>query len=619
MKPAALTVLSSTELFEGLSAAELAELEPELEWMRLLGGDILFQQGEIGDCLYVVANGRLRAIVEHPNGSETILGEAGYIETCGEMAVLTGDVRSATVRAVRDTSLLRLSTQSFHRLMESHPDMALTLTRRIIQRFQRAMHGLPPARAGAVSTIAVVGIHPETPLAGFARRLAASLGAAGSVLHLDGAKLDAALGPGATQIPRDHARNDEILSWLSEQESNYRFLLYEADPTPSAWSSRCVRQADRILLVGRAALPPQPGPAELAMARRGEGEICRKELVLLHAERKPLYPGTRQWLDARRVDAHHHVVETADADYERLVRVVTGRATGVVLGGGGARSFAQIGMLRAIQEAGIAIDLVGGTSMGAYLGAQWAMGWDAAKMESYNRETWRKRWPIRDYTLPYMALIKGRRFEHATREIYGEAQIEDFALNFFCCSSNLTRARLAVHRRGMILRALGATICVPGLAPPIFENGDLHVDGAALDNLPIDVMRESCDGTVIAMDVSPSVDLAVDPLLTRNPSPWQLLFQDLTRTKRKFPVPTMLEILSRSSSLSSLQQVERLKPEATLYLHPPLEKYSIFDFDHLDALIRAGYEYAAPLITQWRRSTAETKPPARRTRTTVVA
>ncbi|MGH9367960.1 MAG: cyclic nucleotide-binding and patatin-like phospholipase domain-containing protein, partial [Thermoanaerobaculia bacterium] len=372
MKPAVISVLSSTELFEGLSATELAELEPELEWMRLLGGDILFQQGEIGDCLYVVANGRLRAIVEHPDGRETVLGEAGYGETCGEMAVLTGDVRSATVRAVRDTSLLRLSTRSFNRLMESHPGMALMLTRRIIQRFQRVTHGPSGARAGAVSTIAVVGTHPETPLADFSRRLAASLGAASSVLHLDGAKLDGALGPGATQIPRDHARNDEILSWLSEQESNYRFLLYEADPTPSAWSSRCVRQADRILIVGRAALPPQPGPAELAMTRRGEGEICRKELVLLHAERKPLYSGTRQWLDARRVDAHHHVVETSEEDYERLVRVVTGRATGVVLGGGGARGLAQIGMLRALQEAGVAVDLVGGTSMGAHLGAQWA-------------------------------------------------------------------------------------------------------------------------------------------------------------------------------------------------------------------------------------------------------
>ncbi|MGH9369752.1 MAG: patatin-like phospholipase family protein, partial [Thermoanaerobaculia bacterium] len=244
---------------------------------------------------------------------------------------------------------------------------------------------------------------------------------------------------------------------------------------------------------------------------------------------------------------------------------------------------------------------------------------DTAKMVSYNREIWRKRWPIRDYTLPYIALIKGRRFERLIRELYGEGQIEDLALNFFCCSSNLTRARLVVHRRGMILKALAASVAVPGLAPPVFDNGDLLVDGAALRNLPIDVMRESCDGAVIAMDVSPSVDLAVDPLLMRNPSPWQLLIQDLTRTKRKFPVPTMLEILSRASSLSSLDQIEGLKPQATLYLHPPLEKYSMFDFDHLDALVQAGYEYAAPIIEQWRRSAAEAKPTARRTRTTVVA
>ncbi len=611
--PSLVSAVRSTELFESLGAADVEKLEPELRRVQLMGGDTLFHQADVGDCLYVVVNGRLRAVLEHSNGRETTLGEIGKGETAGEMALLTGEPRSATVRAVRDTELLALSKEGFNRLTATHPDMMLMLTRRIIERYWQTLRE-GPGSASAVYTIALVGTSPEVRLPDFARRLATALKSAGSVLHLDPRQLEMALGPGAAQIPPDHARNPAIVAWLNEQESAYRFILYQADATPSAWSRRCIRQADLVLLVGDAAGSPEPGPVESAMNLE-VGVASSKQLVLLHSERKPLYPETGEWLARRSVDRHHHLLEDSSEDFGRLVRFLTGTATGLVLGGGGARSFAQIGVLRALREAGVTIDVVGGTSMGAFLAAECAMGWDAERMLEYNRRIWRKRWPIRDYTFPYMALIKGRRFQRILRETYGESRIEDLGLNFFCCSSNLTRATLTTHRTGTIWRALAASIAVPGLAPAIFENGDLLVDGAALDNLPIDVMHAQCNGTVFAVDVSPLVDLVVDSELAEPPSSWGLLIRRLFR--REVRVPSILEILSRASSVASVQQVERLKRQAHLYLHPPIEAYSIFDTARIDELAALGYQYAQRVLAEWQRAAPTRK--TRRSRLTVVA
>lgn len=351
-----------------------------------------------------------------------------------------------------------------------------------------------------------------------------------------------------------------------------------------------------MILVAPEGGDPAPGPIETTMARQGLGEVRPVELVLLHKAKQPLYLGTSAWLAPRRLARHHHVTDGDDAELARLVRSLTGRATGLVLGGGGARSFAQIGVLRALEEAGVEIDLVGGTSMGAFLGAQVAMGWNARKMLQYNEVTWTKTKPLKDYTFPYMGLVTGRRFFAVARATYGDAQFEDLRIPFFCCSSNLTKASVMVHSAGPLWRALGASIAVPGLAPPAFENGELLADGAVLDNLPVDVMRARCDGHVIAVDVSPEEDLAVDKSLTMAPSSWSLLYKTLVG--RRTGLPTIFELLMRSAGLGSVQQVETMKRLSDWFFHPPIEDYSIFDFGKIRVLEEAGYTHAKKFLAE---------------------
>jgi predicted acylesterase/phospholipase RssA/CRP-like cAMP-binding protein len=599
------SALAASELFSSLDADELERLSAEVEPLHLPGGRVLFNQRDAADCLYVVVSGRLRVSLEHSDGTEQPLGEVGRGDVVGEMALLTGHARSATARAVRDTDLLRLRADAFNRLIEQHPAMMMRVTRRIIMRYQDALRSPSGAARGTVTTIAVVPTARDVPLSAFTKRLVRALAEAGPVLRLNSEVVDQALGPGTAQTPRDHARNAEVGSWLVAQESRYNTVVYEADLERSAWTSRCVRQADRVLVLAADDLGSALGPIELGMQREGaDNSAVRMELVILHRETRPLYPGTAAWLAPRRGYRHHHLVLDDTAGFARLVRLLTGTATGVVLGGGGARSFAQIGVLQALREAEIAIDMIGGTSMGAYLAAEQALGWDTARMREWNTYLWATLRPLKEYTLPFVGLTNPKSFIRTARETYGEANIEDLGIPFFCCSSNITRARVEVHDRGPIWRWLGASIAVPGIAPPLFEGGDLLVDGAVLDNLPIDVMRQRCDGTVIAVDVSPVEDLRADPVWRLCPSSWQILANRLNPLAPPLKVPSIFEILSRCASLASVQQVDAMRALADLYIHPPTERFSMFDWDRVAEMADVGYEHGQRVLEEWQRSVA---------------
>jgi predicted acylesterase/phospholipase RssA len=292
-------------------------------------------------------------------------------------------------------------------------------------------------------------------------------------------------------------------------------------------------------------------------------------------------------------------------DIDRVVRRVTGRANNLVLGGGGARCFAQIGAIRALDEARVPIDMIGGASMGAFIGAQRALGWDAATIQRNTKDYWvHGNWA--DYTIPYLALLNGQKFKKLIKALYGDAQIEDLATEFFCVSSNVTRAEVMVHRRGPLWRWLCASIAVPGVAPPLFDEGCLLVDGAVLNNLPIDVMRGLSAGPVIAIDVSPIQDLKIDPDYNEPPTASRILWSRMSPFQDRITLPTLGEILSRVSSLHSVQAVETLKQQASLYLHPPVDAFSIIDFKRIDELVEIGYRDTLKALEQWEKTPPRT-------------
>lgn len=586
--------LASTPLFRDLAETDLDELATHLDWMLLPGGHIVCRQEDEGDGLYLVASGRLSIVRELPGGEDQILGYVGRGESFGEVSVLTGNPRSATVRALRDTVLARLSRTGLDLLLEAHPKIVLALTRRLatwLAPFPQA-----EIRRGCVA-VAIAAVQEGIPLPEIARKLAAALSTIGPTLHLTSRELNERFGAGAASSPDGSSGHGRLASWIDEQEAHHSFLLYETDPHPAAWTRRCLRQADRVLVVADAGAEPDLGRLGGELLRF-EGR-SREELVLLHDnrdDRRYRPKGTERWLALRPFARHHHLRPAFPNDFGRIARFLNGTAVGLVLGGGGARGFAHIGVMRALDEAGVPIDRIGGSSMGAVMAALHARGFDWKDMVRLNRWGWVKYQPHKLYTLPLISLISPRKAERMLEMMFGDDQMEDLWLSFFCVSTNLTRAELNIHRKGSLRHWVSASMRIPGVVPPVVENGDLLVDGGVLDNLPIDVMRRQGDGPVIAVDVSATIDVRADPSYREAPNPWQLLLNRWRRTAR--PFPNIVQLIHRSATLASDIYAKQAKHEVELYLDLPMDRFDMFDVEPLDEIVEVGYQYARQQLAE---------------------
>jgi NTE family protein len=569
------------------------DVETRLEWLNLVSGEILYRPGDPGDGLYVIISGRLRTTVEGQDGGGRLVGEMGRGELLGELEVLSGEARGAQVRAVRDSELVRLGRDDLLALAQRHMQVMLQINKLIARRLRQQY-----VSAGRVDstllTFALLPCDSGVPLPEVGRQLAQALGAFGPTVYVTCAIVDEAVEPGAAQAALDDPRNAQIVSWLSELEARYRYVVYEGEPEASEWSRRCVRQADRILLLGHAGAQTEPAAHEIVLLA-GEASAARTELVLLHAAHATAASGTAQWLKARSVRDHYHVRLGNAQDLAHVARRLTSHALGLVLGGGGARGFAHIGVYRALQEAGIEVDLVGGTSMGAIISGAIGLGWSAQQMKEMARQLSS---PIKlfDPTLPLVSLFASGKATRNFRNLYGDALIEDLWRPVFCVATNVTRATETVFRQGPLWKAVRASGSLPGVFPPVLHEGDLLVDGGAMNNIPVDVMRELVQGgRILAVNVSPPVDLVKEYHFGPVISGSRALISKIN-PRDSFSVPSIYECLQRMMSLHDFHGTGAKPQLADAFLSPSVDQYGLLEFGAYDSIIEAGYRAAKELL-----------------------
>jgi predicted acylesterase/phospholipase RssA/CRP-like cAMP-binding protein len=592
-------VVHLLQIFKGLDTEVLEELVPVVEWLSLRSGETLFHQGDTADAVFFVINGRLRVVAEESSG-QRVLNEVGPGESVGEMALLTDDDRSATVYAVRDAQLARLDEPTFRQFVDKHPAAMKRIAEFVVRRL-RFQSGSMAAKHARLATVAVVPARPGTPVTAFAEGLSSALAQHGPTSRLNRWRADEAVGrSGAAELPEQDPDAMRLVQWLNEREASYRYVVYEADANWTGWSERAIRQADHVLVVADALGDPTLGENELRMREYGRrGRAPEQSLVLLWRKGSPGPSDSNRWLEPRSFPRHYHVRGAEPADLLRLARVLTGNAVGLVLGGGGARGFAHIGVLRALQELEIPIDLVGGTSIGAILAALVAMGRDPAEILDHAQKQFGA---VFDPTFPIVSLLAGRRIETRLSEAFGDAAIEDLAIPFFCVSTNLTRATEVVHRRGLLAKAVRASISLPGILPPVASRGDLLVDGGMTNNLPIDVMHDAvAGGRVVAVDVSPEVDLHAGEEGGYEVSGWRLLRQRLNPFTRASPPPYILNLLTRSSLVASIiaEREKHARAAASLYLKIPVDDVKLLAFDAIEEIADRGYETTRDAVASW--------------------
>ncbi|HSD42105.1 MAG TPA: patatin-like phospholipase family protein [Burkholderiales bacterium] len=582
-------------LFDAADPAVLAEIEANAQWLSLGGGETLFRRGEPGDAAYIVISGRLRIV----DGARA-LNEVGAGETLGEMALLSGEPRSATVFAVRDSLLARLPADAFNRLVHRHPSVLRRITGHLVERL-RHINAAPARAQSGVRTIAVVPADARTAITAFARRLVDALAVHGATLHLDAERVNRELGrDGAAGCEGSDAGSVGLVGWLNEQELRHRFVVYEAGEPASRWTERAMRQADHVLFVADSGGQGGERAVERYLADRTPGaQTPRASLVLVRSTHATPPESTSAMLDGCRVDAHYHVAMDSQADFARLARCLAGAAIGLVLGGGGARGFAHLGVLRALAESGVPVDWVGGTSIGGIIAALVAQGVPPEETLARCRRHFQA---LRDPTLPLVALLAGRRIRARLEDAFGAVAIEDLPLPYFCVSTNLTRAAQALHERGPLARAIRASISLPGILPPMRLDADLHVDGGLVNNLPIDVMAAKPEvGAVIAVDVGAELEMGAPAGFEPELSGWRVLWERFAPRPGRDRPPTIMSVLTRSSFVASVYwaRERHTAEQASLYLRVPVADLRLLAFERIDDIAARGYDATREAIKVW--------------------
>jgi NTE family protein len=534
----------------------------------------LFRENEVADSLYIVISGCLGVVVCANDGHDVLVARTPAGETVGEMGFLDGGTRSATVEALRDTELLKFDKASYEDRLLRDPRSMHALISLLVRRLRQTTH--PENRTTLpIRTIAVVPLALDVDHRGVANDLHQQLS-----------------GDGQRTLLLDYMSADRPTGWFHAAEAGNDITLYCSEPANQQWTNLCLHQADRVLFIASAtsafATPPWLASQTQPLRRPAD-------LILLHDTSRSRSQHAAHWRKHVSVDLIYNVRTGNADDTARLARFLRGAANTLVLSAGGARGFAHLGVVRALREAHVPIDLIGGCSMGSIVGAALALEWDDAEIKERLRNAFVNTNPVNDYTLPFLSLIKGRKVARLLEQNFSGLRIEELWRPFFCVSTNLTAGTLAVHRDGPLVDALRASISIPGLLPPVIMEGDVHVDGGVMNWLPVDVPGAK-RGKIIAVDV------AGDPALVsfeecNRVHAWRFLGR-----RRKFP--PIVAVLLRAATVSGDSLAKMAHAQADILFKPPLENVDPLDWQACDQAIETGYRHAVEKLEQLRKPVA---------------
>jgi NTE family protein len=572
-------LLGEIDLFSSLSESTIRELEPFFQWKTLFKGEVLMYQGELGTSLYVVVSGRLKFEVREDDNQIVRSGFIERGEVVGESSLLTQEPRNATVSAARTSDLLTLPPYALTRLVLKYPLVLLEVTRLLARRMR---HGGGKRVQAKIQSAAIIPMHNSLDVQRFAEGLTQAIGRYYAVEQLRAGSVKT--GDLARRI--DTVLNDNTMPLA---------LGVVGD---SAWNTACLHSCDTAIFL--ADPKGSPGPTPLELSNRLQGR-----LVFLHSEAEIGSADISPFLVERKDWDKHHIRKGSITDIQRLARFLTGRSIGLALGGGGARGLAQIGVVQALREEDVPIDLVIGTSIGALVGAAVA---EDRSVEEMTRGAWKylvKDHPLRDPSLPLVSLLKGRKITSGIRRFFGTTKIENLPLLFSTVSTDLAAREVFVMDNGPIWKAVRSSLAIPGLIPPVFHDGRLLADGGLLNNAPADIAVKKGAHQTILVDVSGSKKFDGDSMaqvyrnLPTGYSPG--LRQYLQSRFRKDESWTGIgEVMLKSLLLGSYRSTLENAEIADFYMRLPVQQYSMLNFKVLDELIEIGYRSTLANLEMWK-------------------
>jgi NTE family protein len=298
------------------------------------------------------------------------------------------------------------------------------------------------------------------------------------------------------------------------------------------------------------------------------------------------------------------------ADVRRLAREIGGCLVGLALSSGAAKGFAHIGVIQVLEENGIQVDVVAGSSMGAYVASLWAHGCDGRELERLAREL-ETRWAflsLIDPTFPpHRGFLRGFAVKKRLMQTLGHARFGDLARPLRVIAANLATLERVVFASGEVATAVHASTAVPGICVPITIDGETYTDGGIVDPLPVDVLREMGADRIIAVNVIPTPErirhgLEAELELARHSrKPRRRFFAKADPPDLRvsyFARGSMLEILLRCVQSGQIRMAETSCLQADVVLRPDIYDDRWLDYRHPGKFIALGRQAAERHLEQ---------------------
>lgn len=551
-----------------ISAEQKSVILDKLEVIGLNRGDVLFKQGDESDMIYTLLTGKLEVIVEGPNNSTETVGFVHKSETVGEMGLITGDNRSATIIASRNSMLAKMSTDDFLSMCLENPRYAINVSKIVVNRLKDSIGY--SKKDVYHNTLAIFADYENEQIAPAVDQFSGLLTAAENTFYIDLKVLGDVSGL-VLEEPLSNNGLATLDACLNGIEIRHQRLLFNLVGMPSFLIEVLMNYVE-LCLVFEDRKDEKPSAEINRFYDIAQGLNDKLHLVICHAPNTKLPKGTAGFLAQRNVEDHSHIKLGRSADLERIHRLVDGKSNALVLGGGGAKGIAHLGVVKELFEAEIPVDYVAGTSMGGIIAFLYAKFQDSDAMLNCSRDIFENNpTSITDMSLPpKRSIYKGKKIDNHIKKHCAGIDIEDLWLPFFCISSNISNPSMKIHEKGPTAKAVRASLSVPGLFPPVIINDEVHVDGGIFNNVPVDIMLTKNVGKIIAVRVDKEED---------------------TDAKYK-EIPGLLSTFVKSAVANSDSKAESLESFVDLYFEPQVSKFGLLGWKHHDKIMQMGAEHA---------------------------
>ncbi|MFZ5628633.1 MAG: patatin-like phospholipase family protein [Spirochaetota bacterium] len=604
-------VARRSPLFKGISEAQARRVLKHFHLHRLDKGDVLFRADQKSRVMYFVVDGKLR--VEKLTAQQQVVRIASLLpgDVVGEVAVLTGERHSGQVRAMTDAQLAGITRQKLIKVLRQYPDVLFNLTR--IEAL-RLRSNIVREQRRTVELGFVLHLYCTTSVDYQAVQAplfdAVAAQKVSSMVMLPPAFLNGL-------AEEASALRQRVSAVLMRHASAYLPLNLAEHPVQTV--SALLQMADRLILtVSEDAGSVQRLQRLVAQpALRGKVAMLAPVLSLVHhaspdnltvsqIEQKLSLP-VRYRLRLAKDFWQKDDMRSLHLQCMTLSRIICNTTQGIAFGGGGARALSEIGVLSELERHQLEFDHVAGTSMGSIIATFYAMGLSSRQMSERFREFLPSDKGLLRYNLPFISFFRDRSVNRILRRLFGKLRIEDLPKPLTIIAADLISGQEIRMQKGLVWRAVRASMSLPVIFAPVRHHGYYLVDGGAINNVPGNVLRDQGVQGVLGINCTPLADDSVKryldetnlfQLLKPGDRFWANLLRFFKAARLFVTRPPILQIANRAMMLEGSELVRQKSREFDLLLSPDLSRFGLFEFDRREEIVDAGRYHARTRATE---------------------